>query len=163
MTRLPDPDDAQQLCRLRQLRVQRARDTCKQAQAAVAAAQAAANRRQQQITQGRQAIDAWSRAVVNELAPQLPRWSNLIVAQRDRLRERLERDEYALIDDERQLEEAQEQLQQARAALTRALAQEDAVRGLLAQAHRALGAARERRAEVELEDQGPARAPAEAR
>jgi chromosome segregation ATPase len=159
VSRLPDPHDAQQLCRLRQLRVQRARDICKQAQAALAPAAAAVHRRQQQIEQGRQAIDAWSRAVVNELAPQLPRWANLIVAQRDRLRERLERDEYALIDDERQLEQAQEQLQQASAALTRALAQEDAVRGLLAQARRELAAARERRAEVELEDQGPARAP----
>jgi len=159
MSRLPDPHEAQQLCRLRQLRVQRARDSCKQAQAAVAPAQAAVQRRQQQIAEGRQAIDAWGRAVVHELAPQLPRWSTLIVAQRDRLAERLERDEYGLIDDERQLEQAQEQLQQARAALTRALAQEDAVRGLLAQARREVGAARERRAEVELEDQGPARVP----
>jgi leucyl-tRNA synthetase len=159
MSRLPDPHDAQQLCRLRQLRVQRARDNCKQAQAAVVSAQETVNSRQQQIVQGRQAIDEWGRAVVNELAPQLPRWASLIVAQRDRLSERLERDEYALIDDERQLEQVQEQAQQARAALTRALAQEDAVRGLLAQARQALGAARERRAEVELEDQGPARAP----
>lgn len=159
MSRLPDPQEAQQLCRLRQLRAQRARDACKQAQAAVVSAQAAIHSRQRQIEQGRQAIDAWAKSVVNELAPQLPRWSNLIVAQRDRLSERLERDEYALIDDERQLEQAQEQAQQARAALTRALAQEDAVRGLLAQARQALGAERERRAEVELEDQGPARAP----
>lgn len=159
MTRLPTPREAQQLWRLRQLRVQRARDACAAAQAAVAQAQHAVHERQRRIAQWRRQIDTLALAVVNELAPRLPRWSGIVVAQRDKLADRLEREEYALIGDEHRLEQAQEAAQQARAELTRALAREDAVQGLVQQARRALGQARERRAEVELEDQRPVRAP----
>jgi chromosome segregation ATPase len=162
MTQLPTPREAQQLWRLRKLRVQRARDACAAAQAAIAPARSAVQDRQRKIAQLRRDIDALGQAVVNRLAPQLPRWSGMVIAQRDKLADRLERDEYALIGEEHRLEEAQDAAQQANAELTRALAREDAVHGLVDQARRALRLARERRAEVELEDQGPPRAPARA-
>ncbi|HSW05249.1 hypothetical protein [Aquabacterium sp.] len=160
MTRLPNPHEAAQLVRLRGLRVRRARERCSAAQAEIDAAAEAVRARQRKIVQLRRDMEALSHAVVHALATQLPRWSGTVVAQRDKLADRLERDEYALIGDERQQEEAQEKLQQARAELTRAMAQEDAVRGLAEQSQRAVVALRERRVETELEDQW--RAPAAA-
>lgn len=154
---MPQPHEATQLFRLRTLRVQRTREQCAREQALVEQAAHAVRDRQRQIERGRRAMDALDHAVVHELAPRLPRWSSVAAAQRERLADRLERDEYALIDDERRMEEAEERLQQARAGLTRALAREDAVRGLTQQVRKAHVAERERRAERELEDQPPAR------
>ena len=156
-TLMPEPHEAQQLFRLRTLRVQRAREQCAREQTLVAQAAHAVRERQRQIERGRRAMDALSHAVVHTLAPRLPRWSSVAGAQRERLADRLERDEYALIDDERRMEEAEERLQQARAELTRALAREDAVRGLTQQVRKAHGRERELRSERELEDQPQAR------
>lgn len=154
-TPLPTPRDARQLHRLRSLRVQRARETCAQAQQAVADAAEAVAERQRRIESHRRQIDALSEAVVHALAPQLPRWSGMVIAQRERLADLLERDEYALISDEQKLEEAQEALQRARSDLTRALAREDATDGLVRQVRRHLLRERERRADLELEDASP--------
>ena len=155
MTTLPAPHEAQQLHRLRSLRVERARERCAAARARVEAAAAAVRERRRQIERHRRDSDALQHAIVNALAPQLPRWSGMVAAQRDRLSDLLERAEYALVEEEQQLEEAQEKYQQAQAEQTRALAREDAVRGLLQSSRQAHVAARERRAEVELEDQRP--------
>jgi hypothetical protein len=93
-------------------------------------------------------------AVVTTLAPSLPRWSGMVSATRERMADRLERDEFALTEEEHLLEQAQEHAQQAGAELTRALAREDAVRGLAQQARKAVLHAREQRVELEIEDQG---------
>jgi hypothetical protein len=151
--RLPKPGEAQQLVRLRGLRVQRARERVAQAQAEVALAAEAVRSRQQQIERVRRSIEELQHAIVTSLAPSLPRWSGVTGAQQERLADRLERDEYALIQDERNLEAVQERLQEARAELTRALAREDVVRDLAHQARRARVSDRERRAERDLEDQ----------
>jgi hypothetical protein len=150
---LPTPREAKQLCRLRALRVQRARERCGQAQAGVEAATQAVRERQRRIEQLQVDLAALGRAVVNELAPALPRWGTLAGARRANLAERLERDEYELIGDEHKLEQAREALQQARAELTRALARQDAVQGVADETRRARGAALERRSEVDIEDQ----------
>jgi hypothetical protein len=154
MRALPHPREAQQLARLRSLRVQRARDRCTQAQAQVERAMGAVEARQQEIERRRGEVGSLAHAMVHGLAPAMPRWAELVDAQREKLSEALERAEYALIRDERELEDAQERLQQARAELTRALAREDAVRGLADEVRRAHGLMREQRAELELEDQG---------
>ncbi len=154
MKRLPKPHEAKQLSRLRALRVQRAREACAQAQVDVERAAQAVRDRQRLIAEHQREIEALKHAVVHELAPQLPRWADLIAAQKKRLIDRLERDESDLIDDEHALEAAQERLQQARAEVTRALAREDAVADLAREARRAQLLARERRAELDLEDQG---------
>ena len=151
--KLPEPHEAQQLFRLRTLRVQRARERCGQAQWEVDAAAHVVRERQRSIERCRRAIDTLSHDVVHALAPRLPRWSSMASAQRERLDDRLERDEYALNDDEYRLEQSQERLQQARAELTRALAREDAVRGLTVEVRRTHALMREQRSERELEDQ----------
>jgi predicted nucleic acid-binding Zn-ribbon protein len=151
---LPKLREAQQLCRLRALRVQRARDVVAAAQADVERAAQALRARQLQVEKLRREIDDLQNAIVTSLAPSLPRWSDVTGAQRERLTDRLERDEYALIEDERKLEAAQEKLQQARAELTRALAREDVVRDIANQSRRAQTQDRDRRAEREIEDQG---------
>ena len=154
MRSLPHPRDAQQLARLRSLRVQRARDRCTESQAEVECAMEAIEKRQQEIERRRREMTSLAHEMVHGLAQAMPRWAELVDAQREKLSEALERAEYALIRDERELEDAQERLQQARAELTRALAREDAVRGLADEARRAHVRMREQRAELELEDQG---------
>jgi hypothetical protein len=154
MTKLPKPGEARQLCRLRGLRVQRARERVAQAQAEVQRAAEAVRTRQRQIERVRRSIEELQQAIVTTLAPTMPRWSEVTGIHRERLADRLERDEYALIGDERKLEGAQEELQQQRAELTRALAREDVVRDLADKARRAQTRERERRAEREIEDQG---------
>ena len=156
-SRLPQPHEANQLCRLRSLRVQRAREQVGKAQAEVDSAARAVRERQHKIERLERDIEALSHAVVHELAPRLPRWADVARAQREHLADRLERDQFALIDDEQHLEEAQERLQEARADLTRALARDDAVQGLARQSRRAHVAAREQRVERELEDLGARR------
>jgi hypothetical protein len=159
MQKLPTPREAGQMLRLRSLRVQRAREACAKAKVEVEKAQAVVQERQRAIERSQREMAALADAIVSTLAPSLPRWSGMVSATRERLADRLERDEYALIDDEHELEAAQERAQQANAELTRALAREDAVRGLAKQARSAVLHAREQRAEIEIEDQGrrPAR------
>jgi DNA primase large subunit len=155
---LPTAHEAQQLCRLRGLRVQRAQEACTQAQAEVDAAARKVREREREIERLRTAIDTLCHAIVHDFAPHLPRWATMATAQRDRLADLLERAEYALIDDEQALEEARERLAQARTALTRAQASEDAVKGLAKEARQAQALKREQRADIELEDQGARRA-----
>jgi hypothetical protein len=124
------------------------------AQAEVDRAIAAVHERQRTIEQLRDSLDNLQKSVVTSLVPVLPRWSSVAAAQREKLADRLARDEYALIEDERNLEVAQEKLQAARAEVTRALAREDAVRGLANETKRAHALRREQRAELEIEDQG---------
>jgi len=145
--------EAKQLHRLRTLRVQRAREQIPLAQVEVDQALDAVRMRQRQIEQLQQAIGELRNAIVTTLAPTLPRWSQVTSAQQDRLADQLERDTYGLIDDEHALEAAQEKLQQARSELTRALAREDAVRGLAQEARRNRTAERDQRAERDLDDQ----------
>jgi len=156
--RMPRPHEAQQLARLRALRVQRARERIAPAQAAVDQAVRALRERQQKIAALRTRLTESRAAVVTSLAPTLPRWSALAGAHLEQLVDQLDRNEYFLREDDHALEAAQEQLQQARSELTRALAREDAVQGLVRQVKRTRLLEREQRAERELDDQGrPAR------
>lgn len=153
MKQMPSVTEARQLHRLRSLRVQRAREQIPPAQAKVDQAFSAVQLRQRQIAHLRHSTQELRNAIVTTLAPRLPRWSEVTTAQQERLADQLERAEYGLIDDERALEAAQEKLQQARSELTRALAREDAVRGLAEEAKRCRAQAREQRAEREVDDQ----------
>lgn len=153
MSQMPSVSEARQLLRLRSLRVQRAREQIPPAQARVEQAHATVVQRQRQIAHLRHETVELRDAIVTTLAPRLPRWSQVTTAQQELLADQLERAEFALIDEEQALEAAQEQLQQARSELTRALAREDAVRGLAEQAKRCRAQAREQRAEREVDDQ----------
>lgn len=146
--------EAQELLRLRALRVERLRARCAEAQAAVEEAVRVLRQRQESIEARRREMQQLKHGLVGALAPSLPRWAEVAAAERERLADRLERLEVALIDDEEHLEERQEQLQKRRAELTRALAGQDAVRSLMDTARRELARTLERRQEVEVEDQG---------
>lgn len=150
---LPSLHETRQLARLRALRVQRARERVAATQREVERAAEAVQRRNARIEGLRREIAALREAMVTTLAPALPRWSAVASAQQERLSDQLERNETALIDDLNAWEAAQEKLQQARAELTRALAREDAVRGLVDDTRRAGARERERRSELEAEDQ----------
>jgi chromosome segregation ATPase len=149
---LPKLHEAKQLCRLRALRVQRARERCAEAQSGVERAAEAVRERERQIARLQQDLAALRELVTHGMAPHLPRWGRMCDAQRDFLVDRLERDESALVSDEQRLEQAQEQLQEARAELTRALARQDAVEGVADQTRRVRSQLRERRSDTELED-----------
>jgi len=153
VNQMPSVKETRQLHRLRSLRVQRAREQIPPAEAVVEQARQAIQQRLARIEELRRTLAGLRDAIVTTLAPTLPRWSRFASAQQERLADQLERDEYALTGDEHALEAAQEKLQQARSELTRALAREDAVRGLAHEAKRCLLAQREQRAERDLDDQ----------
>jgi len=145
-----------QWLRLRALRVERARGALRQAEQAEAAARASVEDRQRRIAEGRSALSSLARDWSGERSAGLPRWSAAVTAWRDALAERLERDEYELIDEERGLEEAVDELQRRRAELVRAMARQEAVDELVQQSRRETGRWRERLAEREQDElQGP--------
>ena len=82
----------------------------------------------------------------------MPRWNGQLQAHRESLAERLERDEYALLDEREALEQAEARTAQRRAELARAQAREDAVDATLKDQRRHVLLAREQQAELEAED-----------
>jgi hypothetical protein len=136
--------------KLRALRVERARAAVVQAEVAALAARHLVDARQQAIERSRARLTALAHGWT--AAEALPRWAGSVTAHRDALADRLERDEYALIDDERALEEALDALQQRHAALARATARQQAVQLLVDTHRRDELRQQERRAELEQDD-----------
>ncbi len=144
--------EGRQWLRLRQLRVQRARQALVRAQAEQAQAQAVVDERQARI--------AHNRACLSELALRwsgpgsidMPRWGGQLKIHREALDERVERDEYALVDEQEALEQAQAVVAQRRADLARAQAREDAVDATLKDQRRQDLQAREQQAELDAEE-----------
>jgi len=149
--------DGRQWLRLRQLRVQRARQALAQAQAEEAQARAVVQDREAAIEQGRAQLDALARHWGGAGSVDMPRWNGQVQAHRESLAERLERDEYALLDEREALEQAEARTGQRRAELARAQAREDAVDATLKDQRRQLLTAREQQAELEAEDAWRAR------
>lgn len=144
--------DARQWLRLRQLRVQRARLALALAQAGERQALAAVQDRELRIQQGRALI---AELVLHWGGPgsaDMPRWVHQVQVHGEVLAERLERDEYALLDERETLEQAQAEVRQRRADLARAQAREDAVDATLKDQRRQTRQTRERQAELETED-----------
>lgn len=149
--RLADAD-ARQWLRLRQLRVQRAREALARAQAAEVEALAAVEDREVRIEQGRENLAALARHWGGPGSADMPRWGGQVVAYREALAERLERDEYALIDEQEALQQARAAVRERRAELARAQAREAAVDATLKDQRRELLLARDRQAELDAED-----------
>lgn len=152
MNALISTADGRQWLRLRQLRVQRAREAVSAALRDEAQARAAVADREARIDQGRDALDTLARHWGGEGCVALPRWNGQLQAHRDALAERLERDEYALIDEHAALERTQATVRQRRAELVRAEAREAAVDATLKDQRRQAAQAREQLAELEAED-----------
>ncbi|WP_457444452.1 hypothetical protein [Roseateles sp. P5_E4] len=144
--------EARQWLRLRQLRVQRARLALAQAQAEERQAVAAVEDREARIEQGRRLIVELAFHWGGAGSADMPRWVHQVQAHGEALAERLERDEYALLDERETLGQAQAEVQRRRADLARAQAREDAVDATLKDQRRQASQAREQQAELETED-----------
>lgn len=150
-----EPASAQQLLQLRQLRRRRAESAWAQAAQALAEAQEAVQQRQRRIEQRRRERQQLQEDLGGALAPQLPRWSAQAGARQAQLDEWLEREEYALLDDEHALERAQDTLRARQQELARLQEREDLAQALL-HAQRQQGLARqEKRRELALEERRP--------
>jgi uncharacterized protein YukE len=144
--------DARQWLRLRQLRVQRARQALARAQAEEGQARAAVGAREAQIEQGRARLAELLSHWGGPGSVDMPRWCAQVQAHREALAERLERDEYALLDERETLEQAQAAVRLRRAELARAESREAAVDATLKDQRRQVRQAREQQAELEAED-----------
>lgn len=141
-----------QWLRLRALRVERARAVLRQAEQAERAARAVVEARQRRIEDGRVALASLARDWSGTHSAAWPRWQGALSGWREALVDRIERDEYELIDEERTLEETVDALQQAQAGLVRAMARQEAVGELVQQARQEAGRWQERRAEREQDE-----------
>lgn len=144
--------DARQWLRLRQLRVQRARRALAQAQAEQARAQAVVDEREARIAHHRACVEELAQHWSGPGSVDLPRWGDQLKLHREALADRLERDEYALLEERETLEQAQAAVAQRRAELARAQAREDAVDATLKDQRRHQLQAREQQAELDAED-----------
>ena len=137
---------------LRAMRVERARDALRAARAHEAACERAVQDRRERIVVTRERIHELATAVVDRWAPTMSRWATTVQRHRDVLVDRLERDEYALIDDERKLEQAREQTRRCEAELARATNRESAVTDLVSAMRREHATRQELALEREVED-----------
>jgi len=144
--------DARQWLRLRQLRVQRARQALAQAQAAQDQALAAIRAREASIARHRTSIVELALHWSGPGSADMPRWGRQVQAHGEALADKLERDEYALLDERQTLEQAQALVGQRRADLARAQAREDAVDATLKDQARQVRLAHEQQAELEAEE-----------
>jgi hypothetical protein len=142
-------EDARQLERLRQWREQRRHEERAQAEREREAAQAAVHRREAELAGHREARSGLLQRAVQHDAAQLARLAPYLSASREDLDDKLERAEYALIDDEEALGEAVQALDAARARWLAAHARHQAASDLLARARLEHRHAAERRAERE--------------
>lgn len=147
---------AAQLLRLRQLRQEQAHTRHLQALQAQAAALATVRATQAQVAAHRQSRSALLTSLTT--CNELPRWADLAQAQREVLEDRLERAEYALIDDEEDLLRADRGLDQAGQAWRQALARRDGAEQALQRARSGLAAALAQQAEREDPTPNPATA-----
>lgn len=144
--------DGQQWLRLRELRVQRARQALAMALAEEHRARAAVESREAAIQRSRMRLTDLARHWGGPGSEAMPRWGSQVQAHRDALADRLERDEYALLDDRDALRQAEDLTCQRRTELARAQARETAVQTALQTQRRSRQRAREERAELETED-----------
>lgn len=138
--------------RLRALRAERARTALAEAESAASAAAAVVDQRLGAIDAGRRRLAALAQGWSGPACAAWPRWGQALASWRETLLDRLERDEYALADEEHALEQARDRVQQRRAELARALAREEAVQCLLDEHRRGARRQQERRAEREQDD-----------
>ena len=131
---LLSPKDAKQLALLRALQVRRANATVRQAQELCAQTEAAVQNRHRRIESASQAIHHHSHEAAHRFGHVMPRWIAVTTAERRRLIERLEREEFALADETVEHEQACDELERARAALARATTRQELTDDLAHQA-----------------------------
>jgi hypothetical protein len=143
--------DLRQLLRLRELReeaARRAHETCRVARDE---ALRAVRDREALLQQQRAELGVLSAYVAGDGAGAMPRLCSYASARRELLDDRIERNEYGLIDDEEALAEAERRLQLASEAWAQARARTQAVETLRDSTRRRAACAAEQRAEREVE------------
>lgn len=123
--------DLNELLHLRELRSAAAARDCALRRQELEAAEAAVSRRIAQISQWQQRRADLAAQIVGPHARDIARFAASTHARRAHIHEQIEREEYALLDDERDLQLAQERLAEALALWSRERAREDGVRGLV--------------------------------
>ena len=144
-------DDLRQLLRLRELREDAARRAHEASRVQRDEALRAVQERDALLQQQRAQRSDLSAYTAGAGASAMPRLAGYASARRDLLDDRIERNEYALIDDEEALAEAERHLQQASDAWAQARARTQAVETLGDSTRRRALRAAEQRAERELE------------
>lgn len=146
------PDDAKQLLSLRRLQLRRALAEVVEAQSQVEQARRAVEHRQSRVAQVRQSRFDLLTDIGGRLAARLPRNAPWATAHRDWLDEQLEREEYALIDEERVLEQTQDRLAERRREQARCEHREALAVALLGVQKRQRVSDEERRQDAARED-----------
>lgn len=130
------PKDAKQLASLRALQMRRASAVVRQAQEQCAITDAAVLSRRKRIEAVHHEMHHLSHEAAHRFGHAMPRWIALATAERRRLIERLEREEFALADEIVEHQEACDELNRARAVLARVSARQEVTDDLVIQAVR---------------------------
>lgn len=146
--------EARQLLQLRELRERSAQRARQQARQAHELARQAVQARQGVVAQLRAQRHALGHAIVDAQAERLPRHAPYADARREQLDDLIERAEYALIDDEDELNVAQRRLAEADLAWRRASARVQATTSMVDEAGLELRRCRERQQESIDQDRG---------
>lgn len=141
------PKELAQLLRLRQVRVDAAQAAVNQQRAECEQAAAAVQARLLQIESDRRSVGVHAVYTVGRGADDLPRMAELFSAFRARLDDTLERNEYALVDDEETLEASEARLRERREHWMREQSRRDGVEEALQRSRRAVA----RHADVQAE------------
>jgi hypothetical protein len=123
--RAPALHDLSQLAQLHGLRMQAAARDCARRVREVESAERAVAARESSIDAWRQRLGALAAWAAGDGVPQLARLGAVVLARRRHLAEQLEREEYALRDDRRELAGARERLAHAQARWIRERLHED--------------------------------------
>lgn len=146
------PDAARQWLRLRELKLQRERQALGAALQAEAAQAALLAQCEAAAAHSRARLEALKTRWSGPRSGDLARWGTQLSLHRAALDDRLERDDYALMLEQQNLQEAQAQTAQQRRALQRAEAREAAVQQSLSHWRRERAQSQERAAELEAEE-----------
>lgn len=146
--------ELRQLLRLRELREDAARRAHELCRTRRDDALRAVREREAELQAQRTERDELAAYTAGDGASAMPRLAGYASARRELLDDRIERNEYALIDDEEALADAERELQQAREAWSQARARTQAVGDLRERTSRHAAHASEQRAERELEPAG---------
>lgn len=149
------PKALAQLLRLRNVRVDAAQAEVQRQRAECARAADAVQQRLQHIAENRQHVDRHAAYTVGDGVQDLPRLAPLFSAFREKLGDTLERNEYALVDDEETLEAEQARLRDRQQAWRREQSRRDGIGEALQRSRRTLAQHADQQADNDADECTP--------
>jgi hypothetical protein len=146
------PKELKQLLRLRQVRVEAAELKVREQRVALETAQAVVQARHESIAADRDLVAKHLASTVGEAAHSLPRFAMYYSAFGEHLGEKLERNEYGLLDDQETLESNQSLLLEKRQLWLREQSREDGVKEALKRSKTAKAQKLESQTEDEVDE-----------